>query len=71
MLYKKIPNVTGGEYRNKTTLERCDLITAEIRFYCPIACGKVCGGEEDACCKRFDTVEEAMLYFNLEHYVLQ
>jgi hypothetical protein len=71
-LYKKIPNATGGEYVDKTTLERCDLITAEVRFYCPPGCG--CGtglgdcGTEGTCCKRFETVEEAMEYFNVQKY---
>jgi hypothetical protein len=67
MLYKKILNSTGGEYRDKTTLERCDLITAEIRFYCPVVCVTVCG-EAGSCCFVTNSKEEAITHFNLVKY---
>jgi hypothetical protein len=69
MLYKKFANATGGEYVDKTTLERYDLLEAELRFYCPIECNCNCGDPE-SCCFQSDTKEDAITHFNLELYEL-
>jgi hypothetical protein len=71
MLYKKLPNATGGEYRDKTTLERFDLIDAVNRFYCPnLNCGHTCG-DNGSCCFMSDSKDEAIIHFNLEPYDVQ
>jgi hypothetical protein len=67
-LFKVISNAVSGVYLDGNN-NRVDLITAEVKFYCPVVCNKVCG-ELDTCCKRFETEEEAVIHFNLTKYVV-
>ncbi len=69
MLYKVIPNADNGVFMNSDN-ERVDLITAEIRFYCPPGsqCGTGLGdcGTPGTCCQAFDSEDEAIIHYNLQ-----
>lgn len=71
MLYKVVPNSNSGIYKNSEN-QRVDLITAEIRFYCPLGCQCVTGlgdcGTPGTCCQHFDSLEEAITHYNLTIY---
>jgi hypothetical protein len=72
-LFKVIPDAESGVYLDSNN-NRVDLITAEVRFYCPqpSQCnGQGNCGDPGTCCKRFASIEEAESYYNLVKYDMQ